>query len=237
MNEEKLILGHPALEDLNTVLTELDDAETRVKALKQKLAETVLNLPSRLGENEDLRDEAVHYLYWFEERVNATTLKQAFDVISPSHASKKSTNVLRQPTIEEVCKTCNQTFLAKITSRSAFKERRWSKECEECEEKRHLTNRQYFERQRQREAALQQRQYELRTMPYYKYLQTPEWQERRKRAMKKAGFRCQVCNAYGVRLNTHHRTYERRGNERDTDLITLCEACHQIFHDNGKLAQ
>lgn len=74
-------------------------------------------------------------------------------------------------------------------------------------------------------------------MPYYEYLQTPEWAERRQRAMKRAGFRCQVCNAYGVQLNTHHRTYERRGNEWDKDLITLCRTCHEIFHQNGQLAE
>jgi hypothetical protein len=55
--------------------------------------------------------------------------------------------------------------------------------------------------------------------------------------MGKAGFRCQVCNAYGVQLNVHHRTYERRGAEWDTDLIVLCHDCHEIFHTNGKLAK
>lgn len=78
---------------------------------------------------------------------------------------------------------------------------------------------------------------ELRSMPYSEYLQTPEWQETRRRAMKRAGFRCQVCNAYGVRLNVHHRTYERRGCEENQDLITLCEGCHEIFHNSGKLAR
>jgi 5-methylcytosine-specific restriction endonuclease McrA len=82
----------------------------------------------------------------------------------------------------------------------------------------------------------EQRLLELRTMPYVEYLLTPEWQERRKQHLKSAAYRCQVCNAGGVRLNVHHRTYERRDQEWFKDLITLCEGCHDLFHREGRLA-
>ena len=87
----------------------------------------------------------------------------------------------------------------------------------------------------EKEARLQ----ELHMMPYRDYLQTPEWKERSLLAKKKAGNRCQVCNTSSkeTQLHTHHRTYERRGNENDGDLIVLCEDCHEIFHENGRLAE
>jgi hypothetical protein len=75
---------------------------------------------------------------------------------------------------------------------------------------------------------------ELRTMSYPDYLLTPEWQEKRKKALRFAGFRCQLCNS-SERLNVHHRTYERLGCELLGDLFTLCNDCHAIFHQNGQL--
>lgn len=70
---------------------------------------------------------------------------------------------------------------------------------------------------------------ELRTMAYADYLQTPEWRERRQRALARAGHRCQVCNSAGL-LDVHHHTYERRGAEADGDVVVLCRGCHSLFH-------
>lgn len=64
---------------------------------------------------------------------------------------------------------------------------------------------------------------------YQAYLRSPEWQERRQVALARAGHRCQLCYS-AKRLEVHHRTYERIGNEDLTDLITLCRACHQRHH-------
>lgn len=77
---------------------------------------------------------------------------------------------------------------------------------------------------------------ELRAMPYAAYLQTPEWKKKRARALLIAGYRCQICNVSGL-LNVHHRTYERLGCEWLTDLLVLCQPCHETFHKNGKLAK
>lgn len=80
----------------------------------------------------------------------------------------------------------------------------------------------------------QSRIQELATMPYSDYLQTPEWAAKRKKALRFAGFRCQLCNS-NENLNVHHRTYKRRGYERLSDLTVLCEDCHATFHKNGEL--
>lgn len=70
---------------------------------------------------------------------------------------------------------------------------------------------------------------------YAEYLRSPHWQEVRKEALKRANYRCQVCNA-DKPLDVHHRTYERLGSELDADVIALCRDCHNLFHVGGKAA-
>lgn len=69
---------------------------------------------------------------------------------------------------------------------------------------------------------------------YDKYIMSPEWAYRREERLRFAGHRCELCNVDG-RLEVHHRTYERLGSEMLTDLIVLCEVCHGIFHEAGKI--
>lgn len=71
---------------------------------------------------------------------------------------------------------------------------------------------------------------ELRAMPYEEYLLTPEWLATRKRILKRDNYQCQRCHAQGVVLEVHHYTYTRLGQERDSDLVTLCEVCHDELH-------
>lgn len=76
---------------------------------------------------------------------------------------------------------------------------------------------------------------------YAEYLQTEHWQSFRKKILAKRGNRCQVCGRAGY-VSIHHNNYERPWNEQESDVIVLCESdgnhygCHQIFHDNGRLA-
>ena len=73
----------------------------------------------------------------------------------------------------------------------------------------------------------------LASMPYADYLRSPEWRRRRADALRRAGWRCQVCNS-SVALEVHHRTYERRGAEDSGDLIVLCRRCHSLYHGSGR---
>jgi len=77
----------------------------------------------------------------------------------------------------------------------------------------------------------------LAKMAYSEYLLTAEWNEIRTRKLESVGYACQMCNASGVLLDVHHRTYERRGRERDEDLTVLCRDCHEAFHASRKLAK
>ncbi|HLZ64346.1 MAG TPA: hypothetical protein VKR06_46040 [Ktedonosporobacter sp.] len=224
----------PALDELQEALAALEYAEAQLKIAKQKLTEAVFALPSKIGDNEDLQDEIASQLYWLDTRVAASDVKKAFRVVAPGQGPAKNRRVLKSAWVEMSCLSCQRSFQYEITSKYALSGHSWSSACKECRAKHDQAYRQRWEREREAEA---QRLEVLRTMPYHEYLQTPEWHERRLRAMKRAGFHCQVCNASRVRLNVHHRTYERRGDEYDKDLITLCEYCHGIFHKNGKLAR
>ena len=78
--------------------------------------------------------------------------------------------------------------------------------------------------------ARQARTSQLRKMPFSEYRLTPEWRSRRNRVLLRAGNKCELCYTSG-RLEAHHRTYERYGEELVSDLIALCRSCHQHFHN------
>jgi 5-methylcytosine-specific restriction endonuclease McrA len=67
-------------------------------------------------------------------------------------------------------------------------------------------------------------------MPYEQYLQTPEWHARRTEALRRALYRCQLCNSPQPPLEAHHRTYDRQGAETPEDLTVLCSRCHLWHH-------
>jgi hypothetical protein len=69
----------------------------------------------------------------------------------------------------------------------------------------------------------------LRRLPYIEYLRTAHWQRVRTLALEQAGHMCDLC-ARDLHLEVHHRTYERLGFERQSDLIVLCHDCHRDFH-------
>jgi hypothetical protein len=70
---------------------------------------------------------------------------------------------------------------------------------------------------------------------YSEYLKSPEWQQRRKLCLERDNQSCQDC---GLPANeVHHLTYERIGNERLEDLLSLCTPCHALRHgDAGPIA-
>lgn len=64
---------------------------------------------------------------------------------------------------------------------------------------------------------------------YLEYIQSLEWAAKRRRALDRAGHRCQLCSSR-KKLEVHHNTYENLGDERDEDLTVLCDPCHEVFH-------
>jgi 5-methylcytosine-specific restriction endonuclease McrA len=66
---------------------------------------------------------------------------------------------------------------------------------------------------------------------YRQYLQSPHWHDVRKRFWnsKLCDGTCEVCGGT-ERLQVHHNTYKRIGNERLNDLVLLCDDCHKEAH-------
>lgn len=64
---------------------------------------------------------------------------------------------------------------------------------------------------------------------YADYLKTEHWQEVRKKALERAGYHCQLCSSKDS-LQAHHNSYERLGHELDSDLVVLCNSCHEKHH-------
>ncbi len=73
-----------------------------------------------------------------------------------------------------------------------------------------------------------------RTLSYDDYLRSDHWREVRRRCLWRWDYRCAVCNSSQF-VDVHHRTYERLGAERETDVIALCRRCHDLYHARGRI--
>jgi 5-methylcytosine-specific restriction endonuclease McrA len=66
---------------------------------------------------------------------------------------------------------------------------------------------------------------------YLEYLDSPEWWQIRRDAMRRAQFRCEREKPGDPRhegpLEVHHRHYATLGCERLEDVEVLCRACHR----------
>ena len=73
-----------------------------------------------------------------------------------------------------------------------------------------------------------------RQRQYLEYLDSPEWWTLRKRAMRRAQFKCERENPSGPRhegpLEVHHRHYRTFGHEQLEDVEVLCPSCHRDEH-------
>lgn len=65
---------------------------------------------------------------------------------------------------------------------------------------------------------------------YARYRHTKHWRKLKAAVAKRAAGCCERCGAKVTRLDTHHKTYERLGEELLTDLEGLCRGCHERHH-------
>lgn len=61
---------------------------------------------------------------------------------------------------------------------------------------------------------------------YESYLKTPQWQERRAKVLRRAGYVCEACLEKKA-TETHHTTYRHLGNEPLFELRAVCRECHE----------
>lgn len=69
----------------------------------------------------------------------------------------------------------------------------------------------------------------LRQEEYRRYLKTDHWKVTRAEALKRGHYKCHDCGST-TNLQVHHLTYARRGHERQSDLVVVCDKCHKKRH-------
>lgn len=69
---------------------------------------------------------------------------------------------------------------------------------------------------------------------YAEYLKSPQWQKKRRRALKKYGKVCSVCGTT-ERLQVHHKHYKTLYRESVDDLAILCAGCHANHHEEREI--
>lgn len=69
---------------------------------------------------------------------------------------------------------------------------------------------------------------------YLEYIASEEWTQRRERYFSDRPKRCRACNSRRY-IQLHHKTYDRMGNEIDSDLVPLCVLCHEEVHRRHRL--
>ena len=65
------------------------------------------------------------------------------------------------------------------------------------------------------------------------YLQSPAWKGKREQAMNRDDHRCASCNNSAEVV--HHKTYDNIGKEPLDDLTSLCDRCHEEFHESREV--
>ena len=73
-------------------------------------------------------------------------------------------------------------------------------------------------------------------MTYAEQLRHPNWQKRRLEMLSAAGWQCQKCGEKEKMLQVHHKQYfkgRKAWEYEDSDLLVLCEPCHEKEHTSG----
>lgn len=65
---------------------------------------------------------------------------------------------------------------------------------------------------------------------YQTYILSDQWKRKRLLVLNQRNHHCERCRLYTYDLHIHHKTYERLGCERWSDLEVLCEYCHSQHH-------
>lgn len=200
----------------------LDSIEQRKRLLDQELAAVMETARARFSSLDDSAASALFSeLYWSLPDITTNKLTALFG--RSYHAGHGALKVSPIPTGVH-CAGCGIALMA--GSRAALRAMR--SRCEGCEKSRQKASSLEW---REREARYEERQRDLRSMPYSLYLQSPEWQATRGAALKRARYACQLCKRTDTILDVHHNTYERRGQELASDLLVVCRGCHEKHHD------
>jgi len=222
---------HKIISILDNLLNKIKETENNLKNLKFEL-KYIPKIFSEQNLTKEERLEIAKYLYWIDVGIPKEEI--AFNLLGIN--SVEFNKLLNTSFSDIKCKICLEPIIFK--SKQSYKDylknlkMNYGGICNNCLEIQLKTHHIESEKQRKEyDISYQSNLNKLKSLPYSEYLQTSHWIEIRNKHLKRSNYKCQICNKNN-KLNVHHRTYERRGEEDYNDLITLCEDCHNLFHNN-----
>ena len=71
---------------------------------------------------------------------------------------------------------------------------------------------------------------------YAEYINSARWKRTKEEKIKRSNYQCERCgiSKWSVKLEVHHKTYERFKHERFEDLEVLCPECHALADKERK---
>ena len=74
-------------------------------------------------------------------------------------------------------------------------------------------------------------------MKYSDQIRNGNWYEKRDNILRRDNYKCRICGSK-EQIQVHHLAYEGLAWQvRDSDLITVCDKCHEDFENDKKLKE
>ena len=239
-NDQPTIHPYQALDNLVHSLQEctqdIQDATTRLRALQEGQQDILRRALFEAKDNAELRALAQYLYFDAPTEIHRSIIKHVLGFMVKGTVQSW---LCEDYAVEATCYDCKEPFMYEVNSFTdlqefrrnygGFRNKPRQDRCPSCiyaiQHGRSKAWEQYKEEQ-------EQKLIHLRSMPYREYLKTEHWQGIRSRALRRAQFRCQLCNI-SAPLHVHHRSYVYRGEEQYhmDDVIALCRGCHAKHHD------
>ena len=194
-----------------------------IQYLKELTDDTKKHLESACSEylqesDEDQRKELVRFLYW-HSNLSPTQIQNL-----TGRNAKQLSATAGPLCFMAQCVTCGSDFTARKTSRNA----EYGRQCDICTNKERISAHRSFLLDWEPTDHIPE---SVDKKSYAAYLNSSSWKQKRKIALKRACYRCQLCSQAQTRLEVHHNSYERLGREQIEDLCVLCTSCHKKHHN------
>lgn len=106
---------------------------------------------------------------------------------------------------------------------------RWRNSWDYSKKKENTTTLRFMEENAHLFLELKTEQKKNKSTPYYAYINSKEWEAKKKDYYSRHFKICAICSSI-KRINLHHATYREFGKEKDEDLVPLCSGCHSELH-------
>jgi len=239
-----------AIEGYQELTTDLEKLRESLRQLETETKSTLSLLPAAVLPciTEEETREAARHFYWNCPKITSQAIKDALRW--PDKPYRSLPEYVGPFNLETTCCDCNGRAWVEFSSRTDLQtHKKWRlsrSQCGFCRAVERAKLEQAITEAETEKAQIQESQKqqassrwktetgymtfeEANAMPYSEYLETQHWQNVRKRALRRAKYKCQLCNRDGT-LHTHHKTYETLGCEQNDDVIVLCEECHARHH-------